>query len=42
MLIGLTVTASGLPGVITVNAVILAVTIALIWLIGTETRTAKA
>jgi putative MFS transporter len=42
MLIGLTVAAWGLAGVITVNAVILVVAIALIWWFGIETKTVKA
>lgn len=42
MLIGLTVAAMGLTGVITVNAVILVVTIAVIWIVGIETKNVKA
>lgn len=42
MLIGLTVAAWGLTGVIAVNAVILVVAIALIWWIGIETKTVKS
>ena len=42
MLIGLSVAASGLSGVITVNAVILAISILVIWVIGIETKTVKA
>ena len=42
MLIGLTVAANGLGGVITVNAIILIVAIAIIWIIGIETKTVKA
>jgi MFS transporter, putative metabolite:H+ symporter len=42
MLIGLSVAASGLAGVITVNAIILVVSILIIWIIGIETKTVKA
>jgi MFS transporter, putative metabolite:H+ symporter len=42
MLIGLSVATSGLAGVITVNAVILIVSIIVIWVIGIETKTVKA
>jgi len=42
MLIGLTVAANGLSGVILVNAIILAVAIAIIWLVGIETKTVKS
>lgn len=42
MLIGLTVAAWGLTGVIAVNAAILVVAILLIWVLGVETKTVKA
>ncbi len=42
ILIGLTVASWGLTGVITINAIILVVAIALIWIIGIETKTVKA
>jgi putative MFS transporter len=42
MLIGLTVAALGLNGVITVNALILAVTIVAVWIVGIETKDVKA